>query len=83
MEYTINYFISTPYTATVEAESPEEALKQILENEDWPFENEEEAFVSSAEILDEEGMQLDSVMDYLEQPREMIEQLLSRSANWE
>ena len=74
MEYTI----STPYTATVEAESPEEALKQILENEDWPFENEEEPFVSSAEILDEDADQVGRVEDYMEQPRQMIEQLMSQ-----
>lgn len=81
MEYTINYTISMPYTARIEADSPADALKQILDNREnnvWPFENMEESFVSSAEILDEDAAQIGYVEDYLAQPHQMIEKLIKK-----
>lgn len=76
MEFTIEYNQVVPYTATVEAESAEEALKQILDNMDseWPFEDNGEPFVCYAKIESEEG-DMTEVECCVEHPYQAIEKL--------
>ena len=82
MEYTINYTICQPYSATVEADSPEEALKQVLKDphKDWPF-DEEEYVATSAEILDEDYERIEHIEDSPEHPYQIIEKLLGKLKN--
>lgn len=76
MEFKIEYHQVIPFTATVEAETKEEALKKILDNmdEDWPFE-EEEPYICHAEISEEDNAS-SSIECCCEHPYQSLEELL-------
>lgn len=76
MEYRIEYGVMVPYIATVEADSPQEAIDKLLEDyhNNWPFE-EIETTVEYAVIEDEEEGQCWDVDCCLEHPYQALEKL--------